>query len=142
MKVVVGSDHAGYSLKEHLKAKLLEWGHEVDDVGTHSAESTDYPDWGKKVADAVLGFQIPGLAVCGTGIGISIACNRVHGVRAAVVHDETSARLTRMHNNANIVCFGERLIGPLVAEKCLEVFLSTEFEGGRHQRRIDKLDKI
>ncbi len=143
MKVIVGSDHAGFSLKEHLKTSLTEWGHEVVDVGAHSTESTDYPEWGVKVAEAVLAAPGSfGLAVCGSGIGISIAANKVHGARAGVVHDETSARLSRQHNNANIICFGERLIGPLVAEKSLQTFLATEFEGGRHQRRVDKLDAL
>jgi len=143
MKVIFGSDHAGFSLKETLKVRLGEWGHEVVDVGTHSTESTDYPDWGVKVAEAMLASPgSVGVAICGSGIGISIAANKVHGARAAVVHDETSARLARNHNNANIICFGERLIGPLVAEKSLETFLTATFDGGRHQRRVDKLDQL
>jgi ribose 5-phosphate isomerase B len=146
MRVIVGSDHAGFALKSHLKAMLELAGHEVLDVGTDSTESTDYPDWGRKVAEKVVELEragegaVCGVAVCGSGIGISIAANKVKGARAALVHDETSARLARQHNDANIVCFGERLVGRVVAEEALRVFLATEFEGGRHQKRVDKLN--
>jgi ribose 5-phosphate isomerase B len=142
VKIFAGSDHAGFVLKERLRKIAAELGHEVVDLGTHSAESVDYPDFGRAVAEAVVaaGPDARGVCACGTGIGISIAANKVHGARAAVVHDVTSAELTRRHNNSNIVCFGERLIGPLVAEEALKVFLTTAFEGGRHARRVEKLD--
>jgi ribose 5-phosphate isomerase B len=143
MKIVVGSDHAGFDLKEHLKSLLGEWGHEVIDVGTHSKESTDYPDWGRAVGEKVIALgDARGLCVCGSGIGISMAANKVHGVRAALCHDATEARLARQHNDANVVCFGERTTGVVVAEDALKTFLSTEFEGGRHQRRVDKLNQL
>jgi ribose 5-phosphate isomerase B len=116
MKVVVGSDHAGFALKEHLKKMLAQWGHEVEDVGTHSTESTDYPDWGAAVGHRTVENKTLGVAVCGSGIGISIAANKVAGVRAALVSDSTAARLAREHNDANVLCLGERLVGPAVAE--------------------------
>jgi ribose 5-phosphate isomerase B len=144
MTVVVGSDHAGFGLKEQLRAHLAARGHQVIDLGTHSTESTDYPDYGAAVGRKVveLGAEARGLAVCGSGIGISIAANKVSGVRAALVHDVTSARLARQHNDANVICFGERLIGGEVAVESLEVFLATAFEGGRHARRVDKLNQL
>jgi ribose 5-phosphate isomerase B len=142
VKVVVGSDHAGFKLKEHLKELLQKWGHEVVDVGTHSTESTDYPDHGAAVGRAVVEQHAMGLAVCGSGIGISIAANKVPGVRAALVGDATAARLSRQHNDANVICLGERLIGAALAEDALKAFLETPFEGGRHARRVEKLDKI
>jgi ribose 5-phosphate isomerase B len=144
MRVVIGSDHAGLPLKEHLKEALARWGHTVEDVGTHSAESTDYPDFGAAVGRRVveLGGDARGVAVCGTGIGISIAANKVRGVRAAVVSECSAARLCRQHNDANVICFGERLIGRVLAEDALEVFLRTPFEGGRHARRVDKIGAL
>jgi ribose 5-phosphate isomerase B len=113
-------------------------------IGTHSTDSVDYPAFGAKVGRRVveLGPEARGLAVCGTGIGISIAANKVRGVRAAVVAEATSARLTRQHNDANVICFGERLIGLSVAEDALKVFLATEFEGGRHARRVEQLGAL
>ena len=142
MRVVVGSDHAGYKLKEHLKERLTAWGHEVEDVGTHSADSCDYPVFGVAVGKrvAALGGDARGVAVCGSGIGISIAANRVPGVRAALVQEPTAARLSRQHNDANVICFGERLIGVAVAEESLRVWLETPFEGGRHARRVALLE--
>jgi ribose 5-phosphate isomerase B len=142
MRVVIGSDHAGYKLKEHLKERLVEWGCSVEDVGTHSTESTDYPQYGAAVGKRVveLGGEARGVCVCGSGIGISIAANKVAGVRAALVSEPTAARLSRQHNDANVICFGERLIGPAVAEEALRVWLQTPFEGGRHARRVAQLD--
>ena len=139
-KVAIASDHAGFPLKEYLKknfkAQPVEW----IDLGTYSAESVDYPDFGKKIAEAVANGDVEqGVAICGTGIGISIACNRNPKVRAALCTDSTMARLTRQHNNANILCMGERLTGTEVALDILKTFLETEFEGGRHQGRVDKL---
>jgi ribose 5-phosphate isomerase B len=147
MTVVVGSDHAGFHLKEYLKSVAAQLGHEVLDVGTHSTESTDYPDWGAAVGRKVVeleqaGTPVRGVCVCGSGIGISIAANKVAGVRAALVGEATAARLARQHNDANVVCLGERLVGQAVAEDALRAFLSTEFEGGRHARRVAKLNAI
>jgi ribose 5-phosphate isomerase B len=146
MRVVVGSDHAGYNLKEHLKALAARLGHEVIDVGAHSTESTDYPDWGAAVARKVVELEpageVKGVCVCGSGIGISIAANKIAGARAALVGDATSARLARQHNDANIVCLGERLVGTAIAEDVLATFLATPFEGGRHAARVRKLDAL
>jgi ribose 5-phosphate isomerase B len=140
MKVALGSDHAGFALKTHLKTRLAGWGHEVLDLGTGSAESVDYPDFGAAVGRAVVeGKAERGVCVCGSGIGISIAANKVAGVRAALVGDQLAARLSREHNDANVICFGERLIGIAHAEAALEVFLATAFSGGRHAGRVDKL---
>jgi ribose 5-phosphate isomerase B len=144
MKIVVGSDHAGFHLKSKVKEWLAKWGHEVIDVGTDSTESTDYPDHGAAVGRKVveLGGDTRGVAVCGSGIGISIAANKVAGVRAALVHDVTGARLSRLHNDANVICFGERQIGAQNAEDSLQAFLGTAFEGGRHAKRVDKLKAL
>jgi len=138
--IAVASDHAGFDLKEILKRDLQEAGYAVLDLGTHSTASVDYPDFGRALADAVAaGKAEKGVAVCGTGIGISIAVNRNPKVRCGLVHDETSARLTRQHNDANVVAFGARLIGTEVARGALKVFLDTPFEGGRHAGRVAKL---
>ena len=138
LKVAIGSDHAGYNLKEFIKDSFkVKW----IDVGTTNAkDSVDYPDFGYAVAEAVAeGDAEFGIAICGTGIGISIACNRNPEIRAALCTDSTMARLTRQHNDANVLCMGERLIGTEVALDIVKTFLETEFEGGRHQRRVDKL---
>ncbi len=140
--IAVASDHAGFDLKELLKRDLLEAGHEVLDLGTNSIASVDYPDFGRAMAEAIAsGRAGRGVLVCGTGIGISIAANRNPKVRAALVHDETSARLSRQHNDANVVAFGQRLIGTETARAALKVFLNTAFEGGRHAGRVAKLSK-
>jgi len=134
------SDHAGVGLKALLAAEAESLGWAVVDLGTHGSESVDYPDYGERLAKAVLAGEAAfGVAICGSGIGISIACNRHHGIRAAVVHDETSARLAREHNDANVLALGQRLIGEEGARRCLAAFLETPFAGGRHQRRVDKL---
>lgn len=141
--VAIGSDHAGFQLKELLRAHLESKGVEVNDLGTHSEESVDYPDYGAAVARAVVGGDADyGVCVCGTGIGIGIAANKVRGARAAVVHDATSARMARQHNDANVVCVGARLTGPQAATDAIDAFLSSEFEGGRHQRRIDEITAL
>ena len=141
--IAVGSDHAGYALKEQLAGELRDLGHEVLDLGAHSPERVDYPDFGAAVGRAVVGGDAElGLCVCGSGIGIAMAANKVPGVRAATVHDVTSARLTRQHNDANVICLGERLIGPEVASEALRAWLDAEFEGGRHTGRIDKLSGL
>ena len=140
--IAVASDHAGFDLKEILKRDLQEAGHDVLDLGTNSTMSVDYPDFGHAMADAIAsGRAGRGVLVCGTGIGISIAANRNPKVRAAVVHDVTSARLTREHNDANVVAFGARLIGAEVAREALKMFLKAPFEGGRHTGRVAKLSK-
>jgi ribose 5-phosphate isomerase B len=141
--IAVGSDHAGYALKEQLAGELRDLGHEVLDLGAHSSERVDYPDFGAAVGRAVVGGDAElGLCVCGSGIGIAMAANKVPGVRAATVHDVTSARLTRQHNDANVICLGERVIGPEVASEALRAWLDAEFEGGRHTGRIDKLSGL
>lgn len=139
--IPIASDHAGLPLKRELKAALEAEGYVVLDLGTHAAESVDYPDFAEKVADLVAaGDASRGILVCGTGIGMAISANRRVGVRAAVLHDSTEARLTRAHNDANIACFGCRTIGVETAMDALRVFLATPFEGGRHARRVGKID--
>lgn len=141
MKWYAGSDHAGYALKAQLCEVLRELGDQVIDIGVSSAdESVDYPDFGADVARRVAAEQAAmGLLVCGTGIGIAIAANKVTGIRAAVVTDTFTARATRAHNDANVIAFGERVIGPGVARDALLAFRATAFEGGRHARRVDKI---
>ncbi len=142
MKVSIGSDHAGLSLKRVLLRALEELGAQVDDVGTHDAASSDYPDWAAKVAQKVAsGAAERGVLVCGTGIGMSIAANKHRGIRAAVCSTEFEARMARAHNDANVLCLGERVVGPGVARTILEVFLATAFEGGRHARRVEKIGR-
>lgn len=141
MRIAVGADHAGRELKDHLAARLAKAGHEIDDLGTHSPESCDYPDYGRAVGEAVArGKAEMGLIVCGTGIGISIAANRIAGVRAARCNGEYDARFARLHNDANVLALGARVIGEGVAEGIVDVFFSTEFEGGRHARRVRKIE--
>jgi len=138
--IAIAADHAGYDLKVLLVPELESLGFEVLDLGTDSHESVDYPDFADALAHAIeRGPARRGVLICGTGIGIAIAANRHRGVRAAVCHDVTSARLTRQHNDANVLALGSRVMGAEVAKDCLRAFLSTEFEGGRHQRRVAKL---
>lgn len=140
--IAVASDHAGFDLKEILKRDLQEAGHEVLDLGTSSTASVDYPDFGKAMADAIASGRVDrGVLVCGTGIGISIAANRNPKVRAALAHDVTSAKLSREHNDANVVAFGARLIGVETAREALKAFLDTDWAGGRHAGRVEKLSK-
>jgi ribose 5-phosphate isomerase B len=140
LTIAIGADHAGLPLKAQLQQALAAQGHALIDCGTSTAESVDYPDFAHPVARAVEAGQARfGVLVCGTGIGIAIAANRHAGIRAAVLHNTTEARLTRAHNDANIACFGARTIGVEVALEALTVFLATEFEGGRHARRLGKL---
>ena len=139
--IAIGADHAGLPLKTQLQQALAAQGHALLDCGTNTAESVDYPDFAHPVARAVEAGQARfGVLVCGTGIGISIAANRHAGIRAAVLHNTTEARLTRAHNDANIACFGARTTGPEEALDALAAYLATGFEGGRHQRRIDKIN--
>lgn len=143
MRVVIGSDHAGFQLKEALKAWLLDSGHDVEDVGTHSDERVDYPVFGEQVARTVIkGGAERGVVVCGSGQGICMAANKVHGIRAGVIRDTQDAEMTRRHNDANVACFGERVTNPADAIAALEVFLTTDFEGGRHEQRVRQLDEI
>jgi len=138
--VAVASDHAGFFLKQQIAEELERAGHDVLDLGTDSEESVDYPDFGKKMAEAIeSGKAERGVIVCGTGIGIAMAANRSKAVRAAVCHDVTSARLARAHNDANVLALGARLLGVEVAKDCVNVFLATDFDGGRHARRVEKL---
>lgn len=140
LSVAVASDHAGYDLKRALKQELEAMGHPILDLGTDSNESADYPDFGYAVARALKeGRAARGVLVCGSGVGISIAANRYPEVRAALVHDSLGARLAREHNDANVICFGGRMIDAEVARQCLKVFLETQFEGGRHTTRVQKL---
>ncbi|RDD63779.1 ribose 5-phosphate isomerase B [Ferruginivarius sediminum] len=138
--IAIASDHAGYELKQLLGEELERLGYQVLDLGTDGAGSVDYPDYGYKLAEAVSeGRSDRGVVVCGTGIGISMAANRVPKVRAALCHDVTSTRLARLHNDANVLALGARLIGREVAKDCLKAFLETAFEGGRHEKRVAKL---
>ena len=138
--IAVASDHAGFDLKEVLKRDLQDAGYAVLDLGTNSTASVDYPDFGKAMGEAIAsGKAEKGVLVCGSGIGISIAANRNPKVRAALAHDAVSARLSREHNDANVVAFGQRLIEAEVAREALKVFLATPFEGGRHAGRVAKL---
>jgi ribose 5-phosphate isomerase B len=140
--IAVASDHAGFDLKEILKGDLQQAGYAVLDLGTNSTASVDYPDFGTAMANAIVaGKAEKGVVVCGTGIGISIAVNRNPKVRAALAHDVTSARLSREHNDANVVAFGARLIGAEVAREAMKVFLETPFAGGRHTARVAKLSR-
>ncbi len=143
MKIAIACDHAALELKAELLQFLRDAGHTVDDLGTHTAESVDYPDFGYRLAEAVAsGAAERGVALCGSGIGIAIAVNRNPNVRCALVSEPVSARYARSHNDADIIAMGARLIGVELARACLEAFLSTEFEGGRHQRRVDKLGRL
>jgi ribose 5-phosphate isomerase B len=138
--IAIASDHAGFEYKDVLKRQLTDWGYGVLDLGTDSTASVDYPDFGRRLAQAVAEGKVRrGVIICGTGIGISIAANREPKVRAALCHDATSARLARQHNDANVLALGARLTGLEVARDTLRIFLDTEFEGGRHQGRVAKL---
>jgi ribose 5-phosphate isomerase B len=143
MRIAAGSDHAGFLLKTDLVSHLRDEGHDVSDLGTDSTDRVDYPDYGAAVARAVTSDEADiGLCVCGSGIGIAMAANKVPGARAATVHDVSSARLAHAHNDANVICFGERLIGREVAVDAVDAFLATAFEGGRHVGRVAKLDAL
>lgn len=142
MKVAIGCDHAGYELKEKVKNKLISEGFEVIDVGTNSIESVDYPIYGKAVSEKVASQECErGIAICGTGIGISMACNRVKGVRAALCDSEHLAKMSREHNDANVLCMGGREISEELAFRIVDTWFSTDFLGGKHLRRINMLDK-
>ncbi|MFL2697014.1 MAG: ribose 5-phosphate isomerase B [Acidimicrobiales bacterium] len=141
--IAAGCDHGGFSLKIVLIEHLIESGHEVLDLGTDSNERVDYPDFAEAVAKSVASGEAEfGLLVCGSGIGVCMVANKISGIRAATIHDVTSAHLSREHNDANIICLGERLIGTEVAKEALDVFLASEFQEGRHLNRVKKIDKI
>ena len=143
MKISLGCDHGAFALKEHLKSYLTAKGHEVTDCGTYSTDSCDYPDFGKAAAELVAKGECErGIVLCTTGIGISISANKVHGIRCALCRDLLSARLTRQHNDANMLALAGGFIGNFEAEQLADTFLNTEFEGGRHQRRVDKVMEI
>jgi len=142
MNIIIGADHAGFDLKEVCKAHLLQSGeHRVTDVGVFSRDSADYPRIAKEVAGAVgRGEYDRGVLICGTGIGMSITANRFKRVRAALCQDVYSAKMSRLHNDANVLAMGGRIVGPGIALEILDVFLKTEFEGGRHKKRLDLID--
>ena len=143
MKIGIGSDHGGFELKEHIKEYLEKEGIEYVDYGTNSLDSVDYPDYGRRLSEAVISGNVDkGIAVCGTGIGISIACNKVKGIRCALCSDTYSARMSVQHNNANIIALGGRVIGKDLAIEILSTWLDAQFEGGRHERRINKISDI
>ena len=139
-KIYLGSDHAGFALKEALRAALESWGYAVEDLGTHSTDSTDYPDYAAAVAQHVAAEPgARGLLACATGIGMSITANKVPGIRAALVCSEETARLARAHNDSNVLCLAGKLMPSETAQRILRIWLDTPFDGGRHERRVDKI---
>jgi ribose 5-phosphate isomerase B len=143
MRIAIGADHAGYRLKEDLKGYLKERGHEVEDLGTHSEEAVDYPPICAAVARAVRdGEAERGIVLGGSGQGEQISANKVRGVRAALCNDLVTAQLSRAHNDANVLSMGARILAPTLAREILETWLSTEFDGGRHQRRVEQIEQI
>lgn len=143
MKIAIGNDHAAVAMKNHIVKYLEDKGYEMVNFGTDTNDSCDYPVYGEKVARAVASGECElGILICGTGIGISLAANKVKGIRAAVCSESYSARLTRQHNNANIIAFGARVVGEAVAEEIVDEFLNAKYEGGRHQRRVDMISEI
>ncbi len=143
MKIGIANDHTALEMKKDIIAYLESKGHEIVDFGTDSTESTDYPIWGEKVANAVVSGEVEkGIAICGTGLGISLACNKVSGIRACVCSEPYTAKYSRLHNNCNIICFGARVIGIEMAKMIVDEFFETEFEGGRHERRVNMIMDI
>lgn len=141
--IAIGCDHGGFELKEQIKIWLAEKNLAVEDMGCRDLQSVDYPDFARKVAEAVSEKKAErGILICGTGIGMSIAANRVRGVRATLVHDGFTARMSRMHNDSNVLCLGARVLGVEIARDCLEVWLETDFEGDRHQGRLNKIEDL
>jgi len=142
-RIAIGSDHVGFVVKEIIRKHLESAGYTVDDQGTSSEESVDYPDFGKAVGERVAAnLSDVGIAVCGSGIGISIAANKVSGIRAALAHDVNTARLAREHNDANVLALGARIVTPAIALEMVQAFLTTPYAGGRHQRRLDKITQL
>ena len=143
MKIALGSDHGGYTLKCQIIKQLEKMGHEVVDFGCHSLESCDYPEFGEAAARAVASGECErGIVVCTSGIGISLSANKVRGIRCALCSNALQAEMTRRHNDANMLALGAGFTGPVLAERIVEVFLTTDFEGGRHARRVEKLNAI
>lgn len=143
MKIGIANDHSAVEMKNEIKEYLESLGYEVVNYGCDTNESVDYPLYGEKVAEAVKNGEVDrGVAICGTGVGIGLACNKVKGIRACTCSESYSAEFSRRHNNANVVTFGARVIGPETAKQIVKVFMETEFEGGRHQRRVDQLIDI
>jgi ribose 5-phosphate isomerase B len=143
MRIAIGSDHRGFQLKEQLIGLLRTKGHEVEDAGTNGPESVDYPDFAALVAQKVSRKEVErGILICGTGIGMAIAANKFNGVRAAPCNDEVTAEVSRRHNDLNVLCMSADLLGERTAERMVEVWLNTPFEGGRHQRRVNKVHKF
>lgn len=143
MKIAIGNDHAAVELKQHIIKYVENKGHTVVNFGTDTNDSCDYPLYGEKVGRAVASGECDcGILICGTGVGISLAANKVKGIRCVVCTDAYSARLSRQHNNTNVLAFGARVVGPATAEMLVDEFLNTEFEGGRHQRRVDMISDI
>lgn len=140
MMVIIGSDHAGFAMKEIIKEYLSGLNYQFEDVGTFNEDSVDYPDFAKKVAKKVQNSNNFGILICGTGLGMSMSANRFAGVRCALCHDAYTAEFARKHNNANILAFGGRTTGVEIAKQMVYIFLNTSFEGGRHQRRVNKID--
>jgi ribose 5-phosphate isomerase B len=143
VRIAIGSDHAGYPLKQHLIAVLHSWGRDVTDLGTDSTEAVDYPPFCAAVARAVVRGEADfGIVLGGSGQGEQISANKVHGARAALCNDLYTPRMARQHNNANVLSIGARIVAPELAEEIMKIFLETEFEGGRHQRRIDEISEL
>ncbi len=142
MQVIIGSDHAGVDLKDYVSETLAGWGHEVVDCGAYNSASVDYPDIAEAVAEQVASVESLGILICGTGIGIAIAANKVKGIRAALCLTPEMARLAREHNNANIITLGARLLGDDLAVRIIETFLNTPFQAGRHQIRVEKISRL
>ncbi len=143
MRIAIGADHGGVELKEMVVRLIAGLGHELDDLGCHGPDSVDYPVFAKMVCEGVQqGRYERGLLICGTGIGMSMAANRLSGIRAALCHEPYSARMSREHNDANVLCLGARVIGPGLAEEVVRMWLNTEFAGGRHLRRISMFDPM
>ena len=143
MKIGIGNDHSALALKAEIVEFLKEKGHEVVDYGTYTTDSCDYPVYGEKVARAVVAGEVEkGILICGTGLGISLAANKVKGIRAAVCSEPFTAKMARVHNNCNILAFGARVVGAELAKMIVETWLDAEFEGGRHQRRVDLITAI
>ena len=142
MKIAIASDHGGFKLKTEIFNYLKGKDYAIVDFGTNSLDSCDYTDFANKVCDAILRNDFTkGILICGTGIGMSMAANRYKGIRAACVSDSYSAKMTRLHNNSNVLCFGERVIGAGLAKQIVDIWLETEYEGGRHEKRIQMLDE-
>lgn len=143
MKIAVGSDHAGFGLKEIIRDFLRQWGLQVEDLGTRSTDSVDYPDYAEKVGGMVRDGQADrGILVCGTGLGMCIAANKIEGIRAIQATDSEMARISRQHNDSNVLCLAGRFTAPEVARGIVKAWLDTPFEGGRHQRRVEKITRL